>query len=111
MRVWNYEDLAKGVDKIDKPKFEAKGTGLGAVDIKINQLGNRIAVSSIDYQLAIFNLHQESGLTHYKDIQRFDSMLDVNKIDFNPSGSEILTGMLSLKLIDVASGSVIKEFN
>jgi WD40 repeat protein len=49
-------------------------------------------------------------LTHYRDIQRFDQF-DIGKIDFNPSGNEVLSGSLCLKVFDVTSGDVIKEFN
>lgn len=53
---------------IDKPKFSAPGIELGAVDIKFNHLGNRLAVSSMDSSLRVFNVHPESGLTMYKEI-------------------------------------------
>ena len=80
--------------------------------MKINPLGNRLAVSSIDYALSIYNIHKESGLTHYRDIQSAASeILDVGKIAFNPIGNEILTGIMSLKTIDITTGEVTKEFN
>ena len=101
-------DKPKG-STIDKPKFEAKGSNLGAVDIKINHLGNRLAVSSIDYSLSIYNIHQETGLTHFRDIQSFDKF-DVSKIDFTPSGNEIISGTQSLKLYDITTGRVTREF-
>lgn len=85
---------------MDKPTFEAQGKNLGAVDIKINHLGNRLAVSSLDYGLSIYNIHQESGLTLYREVQKQDQF-DVSKIDFSPNGNEILSGTLSLKLYDV----------
>ena len=101
------EDLKSG---LDKPKFEAQGSNLGAVDIKIDFSANRLAVSSIDYSLSIYNVHPESGLTHYKDTQKFDHF-DVNKIDFNPNGNEIISGIQSLKVYDIGAGTVTKEFN
>jgi hypothetical protein len=98
---------------IDKPKFEIAGHGLGAVDININHLGNRLAVSTIDYELSIYNIHPESGLTHYKDLSKSfeNGIIDVGKINFSPSGNEILGGTTSLKVFDITSGNVIREFN
>jgi WD40 repeat protein len=83
---------------------------MGAVDIKINHLGNRIAVSSLDYAISIYNVHPESGLTFYKDIQRSD-ISDLWKVDFNPNGNEIMSGALSLKTFDIFSGEIVNEFN
>jgi hypothetical protein len=60
--------------------------------------------------LSIYNLHPESGLTLYKEITRNDSF-DIGKIDFNPSGNEIMTGTLSLKAFDISTGEVTNEFN
>ncbi len=71
-------------------------------------MGNRVAVSSLDYALSVYNLHPESGLTHYKDMMRFDQF-DANKIEFNPNGNEIISGTLSLKVYDVTSGEVVQE--
>jgi WD40 repeat protein len=59
--------------------------------VKVNHLGNRIAVSSLDYAIQVYNLHPESGLTHYKEIARND-LFDLWKVDFNPNGNEILSG-------------------
>lgn len=60
--------MQAGTAMIDKPKFSAPGIELGAVDIKFNHLGNRLAVSSMDSSLRVFNVHPESGLTMYKEI-------------------------------------------
>ena len=68
-------------------------------------------MSSLDYNLSVFNLHPESGLTHYKDMNKQGDLLDVWKIDFKPNGNEIMAGVFSLRLLDVSSGEVIKEFN
>lgn len=62
--------MRDGTITIDKPRFTTESANLGAVDVKINHLGNRVAVSSLDYALQIYNLHPESGLTFYKDIQQ-----------------------------------------
>ena len=70
--IRNFDELKNGTLTMDKPTFEAQGKNLGAVDIKINHLGNRLAVSSLDYGLSIYNIHQESGLTLYRDIQKQD---------------------------------------
>ena len=80
---------------IDKPKFKIQGIELGAVDIKFNHLGNRLAASSMDSSLKIYNLHPESGLTLYKEAQS-EKQFDIWKIDFNPNGNEILTGTVNL---------------
>lgn len=53
------------------------------MDIKINPLGNRVAVSSIDYTIQVYNLHPVSGLEHYKQIAN-NELVDLWKIEFNP---------------------------
>jgi hypothetical protein len=57
---------------IDKPKFTAKGIELGAVDIKFNHLGNRIAVSSMACSLRVFNVQPvqpgETDMVLYKEL-------------------------------------------
>jgi hypothetical protein len=53
---------------IDKPKYKIQDLELGAVDLKFNHLSNRIAVSSMDSTLKIFNLHPENGLSKFKEI-------------------------------------------
>lgn len=57
----------------------------------------------MDCSLRVFNLHPESGLTQYKEIQSPDTF-DIWKIDFNPSGNEILTGTQSLVTYDISTG-------
>eukprot|EP00347_Sterkiella_histriomuscorum_P006397 403352918 len=110
LRVWNLDELRTGESTIDKPKFSIQGEALGAVDVKINHLGNRVAVSTLDQTLQIYNLHPESGLTPYKEIQRSD-LLDIWKIEFNPNGNEIISGALSCKVFDISSGEMTREFN
>ncbi|CDW86504.1 wd repeat domain 61 [Stylonychia lemnae] len=110
LRVWSLDDLQNAESTLDKPKFIHQGRGLGSVDVKINQLGNRVAVSTLDYILQIYNLHPESGLTPYEEIQKND-LYDIWKIDFNPSGNEIMTGTLSMKIFDVSTGNMTREFN
>lgn len=82
--------------------------------MKINNLGNRLAVSSIDYGLSIYNIHPDNGLTHLTDINASDygkQYHDIGKVDFNPTGDdELLTGILSLKTVDLKSGTFTKEF-
>jgi WD40 repeat protein len=95
--------LRAGVSKIEDPKFKIQGVELGAVDLKINHLGNRIAVSSMDSSMRIFNVHPDSGLTLYKEIESEGSS-SIWKIDFNPNGNEILTGTTSLKTYDISTG-------
>ena len=91
--------------------IEARGDYLGVVDIKINHLSNRLAATSIDYALSVYNIHPESGLSHYKDIQSYHC-IDAAKIDFNPQiGNEILTGTTSLKVIDITTDKTVTEFN
>ena len=67
----NFDELKNEVATIDKPKFEAKGDYLGAVDIKLNHMGNRLAVTSLDYALSVYNI-QETSLTHIRDLKKFD---------------------------------------
>jgi hypothetical protein len=57
---------------LDKPKFTIQGVELGAVDLKFNHLGNRVAVSSMDCSLRVFNIHPDSGLTLYKEISPYN---------------------------------------
>ena len=58
--------------------------------------------------MAVYNIDTEKGLTHYRDTQR--EQFDANKIEFTPSGNEILSGLTSLKIFDIASGGVVNEF-
>jgi len=51
LKVWNLDDLSSGISSIDKPAFQTQSNNLGAADVKINHLGNRVAVSSIDYTI------------------------------------------------------------
>ncbi len=70
-------------------------------------------MSTIDYELSIYNIHPESGLTHYRDLskQYENGIIDVGKISFSPAGNEILGGTTTLKIFDITSGNVIREFN
>ena len=100
----NLEDFVsdKVTNTLDKPKpgFQVQAEKMfGGVDIKINSQGNRLAVSSIDYGMSIYNIDAEKGLTHYRDTQR--EQFDASKIEFTPSGNEILSGSLSLKIFDI----------
>jgi len=110
IRVWSIEDLIKDGSSLDKPKFKVPGVELGPVDIKFNHLGNRIGVSSLDNSLRIFNIHQDSGVNLYKEVE-LPGPSGVWKIDFNPNGNEILTGTLSLQTLDITSGTKTNEFN
>ena len=117
IRVWSYKDFISG-DKtvtLDKPKFEIQGDNYGSVDIKINSLGNRLAVSSIDSELSIYNIDPEKGpekaLTHHKNLSdSYLGQLDIAKFDFHPTGNEILGGTSTLKVFDISSGNMTREF-
>jgi hypothetical protein len=92
----------KVTNTLDKPKqgFQVQPEKMfGGVDIKINQQGNRLAVSSIDSGMTTYNIDAEKGLIHYKDTQR--EQFDANKLEFTPSGNEILSGLTSLKIFDI----------
>ena len=109
----NLEDFVSDnvTNTLDKPKegFQVQPEKMfGGVDIKINSQGNRLAVSSIDYGMTIYNIDGEKGLTHYKDTHR--EQIDASKIEFTPSGNEILSGQLSLKIFDITQGAVVSEF-
>lgn len=95
---------------LDKPKFRGTEIDLGAVDLKFNHLGNRIAISSLDSKLKIFNLHPETGLTLYKEIFNIKQS-DIWKLDFNPNGNEVLTGTISLIRYDISTGNKVNEYN
>jgi WD40 repeat protein len=58
--------------------------------------------------MTIYNIDSEKGLTHYRDTQR--EQFDASKIEFTPSGNEILSGSLSLKIFDITKGGVVSEF-
>ena len=101
----------KVTNTLDKPKsgFLVQSEKMfGGVDIKINNQGNRLAVSSIDYGMTIYNIDPEKGLNHYRDTQR--EVFDASKFEFTPSGNEIMSGTLSLKIFDVTQGVVVSEF-
>jgi len=70
-------------------------------------------VSTIDYELSIYNIHPESGLTHYRDLsnQHENGIIDVGMFSFSPAGDEILGGTTTLKIFDITSGNIIREFN
>jgi WD40 repeat protein len=76
IRVWDYNDFKTAPDEknkasaktIDKHLFEIQGKNYGAIDIKINSLANRLAVSSIDSEVAVYNINPERKLEHYRDL-------------------------------------------
>jgi hypothetical protein len=70
---------------LDQPRkgFEVHASTLGTVDLKINAAGNRLAVSSIDYGLSIYNIN-EKGLSLYRENTNTMGKFDATKIDFNP---------------------------
>ncbi len=114
IRVWSYSDLVSGskTNTIDKPKFEIKGENYGSIDIKINSLGNKLAVSSIDQEVAIYNIHPENGLTLYKNLsETYPGQLDIAKFDFHPNGNDLLGGTSTLKVFDINSGNMTREFS
>ncbi len=53
---------------IDKHLFELQGENYGAIDIKINAQADRLAVSSIDSEVTIYNIQPEKKLTVYKNL-------------------------------------------
>ena len=57
----------------------------------------------MDSSLKIFNVHPETGLNLYKEVQS-EKQFDIWKIDFNPNGNEILTGTVNLQTIDISTG-------
>ena len=65
VKIWSLADLT-GADAgatLDKPKFEIQdAVSLGPVDLKFNSLGNRVAVSSMDGSLRVFNLRESDSV-------------------------------------------------
>ncbi len=60
----------KVTNTLDKPKpgFQVSSEKMfGGVDIKINNQGTKLAVSSIDNGMTIYNIDGEKGLIHYRD--------------------------------------------
>ena len=58
--------------------------------------------------MTLYNIDSEKGLTNYRHTHR--EQFDANKLEFTPSGNEILSGLLSLKIFDIAQGGVVNEF-
>lgn len=56
MRIWNAEEMQKHEEAMKYPMIEHKCIELSPVDLKFNSLGSRVAVSSIDNSLKIFNI-------------------------------------------------------
>lgn len=63
-----YDDNKVKVKTIDKYMFELQGENYGAIDIKINAQADRLAVSSIDSEVTIYNIQPEKKLTVYKNL-------------------------------------------
>lgn len=98
VRIWNLQELtgSEGAN-IAKPKFEIEhAVELGPVDLRFNPLGNRIAVSSVDNSLKVYNLRDDQAPSLLAE----SSEVNAFKLDFSPDGSEILTGQLGLRTID-----------
>lgn len=97
---------------LDQPRkgFEVQASNLGTVDLKINHVGNRLAVTSIDYGLSIYNI-SDKGLSLYRENTNTMGKFDACKIDFNPVADELMSGTLSLKTYDIPSGEVTREFH
>ncbi len=55
----NMEDLKSGISTFDKPKFEGQSTHLGAIDVKLNHQGTRLAVTSIDFGITVYGIDPE----------------------------------------------------
>jgi len=53
---------------IDKHLFELQGENFGAIDIKINAQADRLAVSSIDSEVTLYNIQPERKLNVYKNL-------------------------------------------
>jgi len=82
---------------------------LGVVAVKFNDLGNRIAVSTMDSNIKIFNLSGETGLSLHQQIvpETFKSW----KVDFDPLSGELLTGTLALSTYNIDTGEKTSEFH
>jgi hypothetical protein len=62
--IRSLHDLLNESATLDKPKFEiAGGVELGPVDLKFNNQANRIAASSVDGSLRVFNIKESQGIT------------------------------------------------
>jgi len=58
VRIWSLQDLLGGMT-LDKPKFEIPdAVVLGPVDLKFNAMGTRVATSSVDGSVRVFNLRE-----------------------------------------------------
>ena len=68
-------------------------------------------MSSIDQELAIYNIDPVKGLALNKNLSdSFVGQLDIAKFDFHPSGNDILGGTSTLKVFDTTSGNMTREF-
>lgn len=55
-------------------------------------------------------MHPESGLSHYREISRGD-LFDLWKVEFNPNENQLISGSQSLKIFDISSGEIVRDFN
>jgi len=104
VRIWSLSDLVNDEGTLDKPKFEIEnGVELGPVDVKFNSEGNRIATSSVDSSLRVFNIlesAEEQNTTTLKSESPGEEAC-AWKLDFSPDGSELLTGTLGMRTLDI----------
>jgi len=86
---------------------------LGPVDLKFNPWANRVAASSVDGSLRVFNIvdgGDKEGSTPLLATSPGEEAT-AWKMDFSPDGSEILTGSLSLRTLDVNLKPTKPDFN
>lgn len=106
--------MKDGKVTIDKPKFEVPPTQkfLGAVDLKIDQAGARLAVSTLDYGLRFFDVSGDDSIKELGEgVQDLENGLDIQQFTMSPSGEEIIGGTSSVKVCEFQSGRVVREFN
>lgn len=107
--------MKSGKGTFDRPKFEAHGGNLGAVDVKFNAQGTRLTITSLDFGLSVFGIDAAGNAELLRNMSAGDSAKqyhDIGKIDFNPAAEdELLTGITSLKTLNVKTGTFTREFN
>lgn len=106
-RIWDLNMLTQGggngvsggSNTLDKPKFEVEGAvEIGPVDVKFNPNGNRVAISSVNNALKVFNI-QDDKCTLHKELS--GEKAQAWKLDWHPEGTEILTGQLGIRTFGV----------
>lgn len=85
---------------------------LGYSDIKFNSLVNRVAVSTVDYHMHVYNMMQGTGLVEFCNISTDPADgIDNWKFDWHPHGTHLLSGCTKVNSIDIQSKERVRLGN